>query len=105
MGNPNSSVGRASSKLLNRTNICGGNKKPGNPSTVGKSRQLTDAIQRKAWSHGPFIISSTNVLSGGVGRHQSMFRAPADSTNMQSIQAQRVLCMKSSGKTVNIMPM
>jgi hypothetical protein len=95
-GNPNSTRGirggTGSNRLENRTNNCGGHKKQGIPSTVGKRRQLVDAIKSNAQPTTPFFISNTNVLSGGVGRYQSMFRAPADGVNVAALNADRARC-------------
>lgn len=107
-GNPTSrrgsTSGIGSNKLENRTNNCGGNKKPGIPSTVGKRRQLVDEIKTRATAmyNAPFIISTTNVLSGGVGKHQSMFRAPADGVNRSSLNMNMKLCKSACGCLVNV---
>jgi len=107
-GNPTSrrgsTSGIGSNKLENRTNNCGGNKKPGIPSTVGKRVALVHEIQSRATPlhNAPFIISTTNVLSGGVGKHQSMFRAPADGVNRMSLNMNMKLCKSTCGCLVNV---
>ena len=101
MGNPSTHgiPGRASSKLLNRTNICGGNKKAGIPSTIGRPRFLVDYITTRTSPSkaNPFPISSVNVLSGGVGRHHTMFKNPADGVNAAKLQNDRNLCFAANG--------
>lgn len=87
--------GTGSNKLANRTNNCGGNKKAGIPSTIGRPRWIADEIKSRAWPTQPFVISKTNVLSGGVGRHQNMFRAPADGVNIAALNANKVKCEAS----------
>jgi hypothetical protein len=100
MGNPSSGIpGRASQKILNRTNVCGGHKKAGIPSLVGRPVYISDYIKTRCSPNpsNPFPISSTNVLSGGVGRYQNMFKNPADGVNRAKLQKDRQMCLLANG--------
>lgn len=89
----NSSISRSVSKIVNRTNNCGGNKKAGLPSLVGQSQPNRNYIKINALPRRGqmFVVSSVNQL-GGIGRWSSMVKAPADGVNKAAIMKMKKNC-------------
>ena len=96
----------SSAKIVNRTNNCGGNKKAGLPSLVGRQRQFADAIKTRCYPHpkAPFVISSANQI-GGIGRGRSMMNQPADGVNRHRLLNMRSQCKNQFEKNAVIKPM
>ena len=87
-----SSLSRGTAKIVNRQN-CGGNKKAGLPSTIGRGAQpLSNHIKTNTHPRSKvFFVSSANQI-GGIGNVQSMSKSPADGVNMATILRMRLKC-------------
>jgi len=97
---------KGTAKIVNRTNNCGGNKKAGLPSLIGRQRQFADAIKTNCYPvpKAPFVISSANQI-GGIGRGRSMMNQPADGVNRNALKGMRSQCKNQIGKNAVIKPM
>ena len=97
---------KGTAKIVNRTNNCGGNKKAGLPSLIGRQRQFAAAIKTRCYPDpkAPFVISSANQL-GGIGRVQSMMKQPADGVNRHRLLNMTSKCKNQFGKNAVIKPM
>ena len=88
-------------KIVNRTNNCGGNKKAGLPSLTGYSGHLHRHVKTECFPKpsDPFVISSTNTLSGVARRISS-------GVNTHALARMRIKCDAANGKqSVVIKPM
>jgi len=96
---------KGTAKIVNRTNNCGGNKKAGLPSLVGRQRQFADAIKTNCYPgpNAPFVISSANQL-GGIGRSRSMMSQPADGVNRHKLVNMRSKCKNQFGTPAVVKP-
>ena len=94
-----------STKIINNTNNCGGNKKAGLPSLIGHQAPYRRWIKTNCYPDptDPFVISSVNQL-GGVGRVQSMMKQPADGVNRNKLRSMQSKC-KVHGKNAVLRPM
>jgi len=96
---------KGTAKIVNIP-TCGGNKKAGLPSLIGRQRQFADAIKTNCYPdpNAPFVISSVNQI-GGIGRGRSMMLQPADGVNRDVLNRMKSQCQKYSVKSVVVRPM